>query len=174
MLDSAKLSRLQFLSRVIIRETDHLLVTNRRVFNNLMTPERARRLAHDTADSEQVDAFVSRFGRLQDTLGNRLLPELLDALGEPVGAVIDNLDRAEKLKLVSSADHWMSMRRLRNQMVHEYIEDPKVLSDALQTGHAFVTNLEEASVATIRTLAMHEWGDIAVISEFLSDRNPSG
>ena len=30
------------------------------------------------------------------------------------------------------------MRKLRNQMVHEYIEDRVVLTDALQAGHAFV------------------------------------
>ena len=32
----------------------------------------------------------------------------------------------------------MTMRRLRNQMVHEYIEDAMVLKSALQAGHHFV------------------------------------
>jgi uncharacterized protein with HEPN domain len=36
-----------------------------------------------------------------------------------------------------SADGWMEMRRLRNQMVHEYIEDLAVLASALRSGHAF-------------------------------------
>jgi uncharacterized protein YutE (UPF0331/DUF86 family) len=31
------------------------------------------------------------------------------------------------------------MRKLRNQMVHEYIEDPEILANALQSGHGFVT-----------------------------------
>jgi hypothetical protein len=30
------------------------------------------------------------------------------------------------------------MRKLRNQMVHEYIEDVYVLMSALKAGHAFV------------------------------------
>jgi hypothetical protein len=30
------------------------------------------------------------------------------------------------------------LHNLRNQMVHEYVEDPVVLSSALQTGHDFV------------------------------------
>jgi len=42
----------------------------------------------------------------------------------------------------------MTMRNLRNQMVHEYIEDPVVLSSALQTGHAFVPTL----IAILRTV----------------------
>lgn len=37
------------------------------------------------------------FWRLQDTIGDKLIPALLRALGEPQGAVIDNLDRAERL-----------------------------------------------------------------------------
>ena len=32
----------------------------------------------------------------------------------------------------------MTMRQLRNQMVHEYIEDPVILVSALNAGHAFV------------------------------------
>lgn len=37
------------------------------------------------------------------------------------------------------------MRNLRNQMVHEYVEDPVVLNSALQTGHAFVPALVAAA-----------------------------
>ena len=91
--------------------------------------------------AERIDAFVSRFGRLQDTVGDKLLPTLLSALAETPGAAIDNLDKAEKLGLLVSADEWMVMRRLRNQMVHEYIEDLTVLSSALRSGHAFVPAL---------------------------------
>jgi uncharacterized protein with HEPN domain len=55
--------------------------------------------------------------------------------------VIDNLDRAERLGLLTSADEWLVMRNLRNQMVHEYVEDVVVLNDALQTAHTFVPAL---------------------------------
>ena len=37
------------------------------------------------------------------------------------------------------------MRRLRNQMVHEYIEDLTVLTNALANGHAFVPVLVAAA-----------------------------
>ena len=38
----------------------------------------------------------------------------------------------------------MTMRRLRNQMVHEYIKDATVLKSALQAGHNFVPVLLDA------------------------------
>ncbi|MCX8086488.1 MAG: hypothetical protein N3C63_06225 [Rhodocyclaceae bacterium] len=40
------------------------------------------------------------------------------------------------------AQAWIDMRRLRNQMVHEYVEDPAVLASALTAGHGFVPVLE--------------------------------
>jgi hypothetical protein len=39
----------------------------------------------------------------------------------------------------------MTMRTLRNQMVHEYVEDPAVLISALQSGHAYVAVLITAA-----------------------------
>ena len=74
-----------------------------------------------------------------------MLPALLSALAERTGPAIDNLDKAEKLGLIESADSWMKMRRLRNQMVHEYIEDLAVLISALRSGHAFVPVLVAAA-----------------------------
>ena len=47
--------------------------------------------------------------------------------------------------LIASSDNWMVMRSLRNQMVHEYIEDLAILSTALQSGHEFVSELIEAA-----------------------------
>ena len=37
------------------------------------------------------------------------------------------------------------MRKLRNQMVHEYVEDLAVLSSALRSGHAYVPALVAAA-----------------------------
>ena len=76
-----------------------------------------------------------RFGRLQDTVGDKFLPALLAALDETPGSAINNLDGAERLGWVDSADTWMAMRRLRNQVIHEYVEDPALLTSALETAH---------------------------------------
>lgn len=134
-------ARLEFLSRVTQKECAHLLDTDRRLFSDLFTIEEARKVAADPILAERLDAFVSRFGRLQDTIGDKLLPALLVALAEKTGPAIDNLDRAEKFGFIESTDTWLEMRKLRNQMVHEYIEDLTVFSDALRSGHAFVPTL---------------------------------
>ena len=145
MLVPALAARLAFLSRVTDKECHNLLETDRRLFSNLSTLEEAKKLDTDPVLAERLDAFVSRFGRLQDTVGDKLLPALLTALAEKPGAAIDNLDRAEKLGLIDSVDTWMAMRKLRNQMVHAYIEDLAVLSSALRNGHDFVPTLVKSA-----------------------------
>jgi len=149
--------RLKFLIRVVGKECKYLTTTDQRLFGGLFTLEQASRLESDADLAERVDAFVGRFGRLQDTVGDKLLPCLLGALGEKSSAVIDNLDRAERLGLLKSADQWMAMRNLRNQMVHEYVEDPAVLHSALQTGHSFVPELLAAANKMISEIERRGW-----------------
>ena len=139
------LNRLQFLVRVAVKERRYLQETDSRLFDTPLTLERVTQLEMQPDLAERVDAFVGRFGRLQDTLGDKLLPMLLAALGESPAGAIDNLDKAERLGLIRSADDWLSMRQLRNQMVHEYVEDTTLLVNALQSGHDFVPMLVEAA-----------------------------
>lgn len=150
--------RLQFLMRVVRKECQHLATTDQRLFGEPFTPERASQLETNPDLAERVEAFVGRFGRLQDTLGDKLLPVLLVALGETPAAAIDNLDRAERLGLIVSADEWLTMRKLRNQMVHEYVEDLAVLASALQTGHDFIPLLTNAANNLIAEIEQRNWG----------------
>jgi hypothetical protein len=141
--------RLQFLSRVIHKECQYLQETDQRLFTEPFTLQSIQQIERDPVLAERLDAFVSRFGRLQDNLGDKLLPQLLSAMAEPIGAVMENLDRAEKLGWLASADTWIEIRKLRNQMVHEYIEDAAILIDALQSGHAYVPVLISAAASLI-------------------------
>jgi hypothetical protein len=149
--------RLQFLVRVVRRECTHLTATDNRLFAEHFTTQRAKSLDDYPDEAERVEAFVGRFGRLQDTLGDKLLPAYFAALGEEVGAVIDNLDRAERLGLIASADDWLAIRKLRNQMVHEYIEDPVILASALQMGHEFVPALVGVADALVSAIDRRDW-----------------
>ncbi len=153
-----QLARLGFLVRVVGKECRHLETTDRRLFVVPMTPERVTTLEDDPDLAERVEAFVSRFGRLQDTLADKLLPALLAALSESVGAQLDNLDRAERLGWIGSADAWLTIRQLRNQMVHEYMEDLALLTSALQSGHDFVAILLDAAQAMTQQVASRGWG----------------
>lgn len=139
-----QIERLQFLVRVVEREIKHLQMTDDRLFAEPLTLEQFAGLDEDQALSERIEAFVSRFGRLQDTLGDKLLPRLLQLVQEKATSMVDNLDRAERLGWIVSADQWLVARKLRNQMVHEYIEDLNVLLDALQAGHILVADIVEA------------------------------
>ena len=60
---------------------------------------------------------------------------------EGVGAVLENLDRAEKLGLIEGADDWLAVRKLRNLMVHEYIDRAETLHMALYSAHEHVAML---------------------------------
>jgi hypothetical protein len=137
--------RLRHLARVVGKECVHLSGTDQRLFAGGFGLDQAKRLETDPELAERVEAFVGRFGRLQDTLGDKLLPLLLSALGEKSTVAVDNLDRAERLGIIESTEDWMAMRQLRNQMVHEYVEDLVILTSALQSGHAFVPALIDAA-----------------------------
>lgn len=150
--------RLQFLSRVVRKESRHLASTDQRLFASGFTLTQANQLESDPDLAERVEAFVGRFGRLQDTLGDKLLPLLLAALGEKPFAFIDSMDRAERLGLIASVDEWMAMRELRNQMIHEYVEDPAVLTTALQSGHAYVPTLLAAADKMLAEIQRRGWG----------------
>jgi len=156
-IDTQQAARIQFLARVVRKESQHLGITDQRLFVQEFTPERVRQLETDVGMAEQVEAFVGRFSRLQDTLGDKLLPALLTALGEKTAAVIDNLDRAERLGWINSADEWMTMRNLRNQMVHDYVEDPIILANALQTGHGGVPTLVAAANKMLAEIEQRGW-----------------
>ena len=100
-------------------------------------------LDNNDLHSEMLDAFVSRYGRLQDTLGDKLLPAMLRGSLEKTGSQLDNLLRAEKLGWIESTQIWIEMRELRNRLVHEYIESPSNLLSALQQALKCVTILIE-------------------------------
>lgn len=143
--DTELTARLHFLCRVTRKESEYLQETDARLFSTPLDIEALGHLTRDSALAERLDAFVSRFGRLQDRLADKLLPTLLDTMAERRASAIENLDRAEKLGWLTSTEDWLVMRKRRNQMVHEYIEDLVVLQNALTAGHGFVSTLVDTT-----------------------------
>jgi len=127
--------RLAFLSRVVEKEIRHLSYSSNQVFSEPFTLERANSLLTDEEFSQQLEAFSSRFCRLQDTVGDKLIPTWLKALNEPTGAAIDNLDKAEKLGVLASVGIWLETSQTRNQMIHEYIESLEILTTAVNLAY---------------------------------------
>ena len=128
-------ARLQFLSRVVAKEIKHLEYASTQVFEPTLSYEAVEKLDTTPELAMKVEAFTSRFCRLQDTLGDKLLPALLQALGEPTRALLINLEKAEKYGWLESSEQWITLRQLRNQMIHEYIENAQTLFDALTTAN---------------------------------------
>ena len=113
------------------KEVKHLNITSNRIKALEPNLSWVETLENNIEHSEMLDAFVARFGRLQDTLGDKLLPALLRASLESTGSQLDNLLRAEKLGWVESSEHWIEIRTLRNRLVHEYMNSPDDLLQAL-------------------------------------------
>lgn len=91
---------------------------------------------YKTLNEEQVaflDHFLFRFAKLQDLIGQRLFPTILLFLGEDIkqSPFIDRLHRLEQLNLIESGKDWQRLRLLRNQLAHEYTNDPEVGTEAL-------------------------------------------
>jgi len=156
-IPQTKLLRLQFLARIVQKEILHLGITDQRLFPAPLTRQMLENLDEHIELAERIDAFVARFGRLQDTVGDKLLPQYLNALGEATGPAIDNLNRAEKFGLIHSAELWITLRELRNQMVHEYMEDIEQLANALNTAHEHVATLSNDAGNILADMASRGW-----------------
>lgn len=158
-IDNDKKIRLQFLCRVVKKEVNHLTKTVEKLFKTDFSIERAKTLDVDDELSERLEAFTSRFARLQDTLGDKLIPNLLDALNEKKRTQIDNLDMAERLGWLPYAEDWQVIRQLRNQMVHEYIEDLNILVSAINSAYHFVPILKSLEQNLIKEMQQRNWLD---------------
>lgn len=70
---------------------------------------------------DHLEALTSRFARLSDILTQKIF-RLIDEIDlETPGTLRDRLNRAEKKSLISSAESFVQMRFLRNDIAHEYM-----------------------------------------------------
>jgi uncharacterized protein with HEPN domain len=77
----------------------------------------------DNETLEIFDSFATRFLRLYEVLINQNLRTCLQLLGEYQKTTIDNLNKAESLDMITSADDFNYIRMLRNKVAHEYVEE---------------------------------------------------
>lgn len=136
--------RLVFLLMVAEKECKHLMDTSNRLSLEAIDQSWVKFLESDTTLSERVDAFVARFGRLQDHLGDKLIPELLKQMLEKPASAIENLSRMEKLGLLESVASWVEARNLRNKLVHEYVVDASEFAATLNRALKLVPILTRA------------------------------
>ena len=81
--------------------------------------------SHD--DLDRFESLTSRFARLSDILIQKTF-RLIDEIDlENTGTVRDRINRAEKKELIDSADVFVEIRMLRNDIAHEYL--PEAIKD---------------------------------------------
>jgi len=113
------------------KEVAHLAYTHRTLFAQPIDLQWVQALAEREDLAEKIDAFVSRFGRLQDHIGEKLIPRFVALLGSEPKSLLDNLAYAEKTGWLDSAEAFVSARKLRNLLVHEYMAEAELFLEAL-------------------------------------------
>ena len=135
--------RLVFLLDIVCREGRHLLGTAERLFHGTVDGAWVEGLEQDAELAERVDAFVARFGRMQDSIGDKLVPELRRQMLETPAAALDNLNRMEKLGLLPSVLDWVEARNLRDLLAQDDLWDADEFAAALNLAHRLVSSLVE-------------------------------
>ena len=123
--------------RIVHKESQHLEWSRRRLFQHPIDPEWVEALESHPELAERLEAFVSRYGRLQDTIAQKLLPRWLLALAEEPGSQIEVLNRAERLGVIENTERWLEARQLRNRLVHEYMEDSAAFATDIQLAEGY-------------------------------------
>lgn len=79
-----------------------------------------------------LDMATTRFGKLQDVMGAKIFPLILEILEED-GAISfrDKLNRLEKLGFIDNANWWSDLRNIRNELTQEYPDNYSLLADSL-------------------------------------------
>ncbi len=75
------------------------------------------------------DAYLKRFASMQDFLGAKIFPLLLDVAGIGSSKMSEVLGLIEKEEIIDSISHWTELRHVRNELEHDYPDD---LQEALQ------------------------------------------
>ena len=80
----------------------------------------------DSYSEDEFDDFenlVGRYARSIDVIMNKVFRSIDAVELEDGGTMIDVVNRAEKRRLVESADRLRTLKDLRNDIVHEYETD---------------------------------------------------
>lgn len=92
-----------------------------------------------------LDQFSTRFAKLQDAMGAKLFPAVLELTKEQghYPAFLDKLNRLEKIGAIESADQWLLLREMRNEFSHDYPDDPAIQAAILNKAYPLANELLE-------------------------------
>jgi hypothetical protein len=99
---------------------------------------------------EHIDQFLFRFAKLQDAIGEKLFVLLLEFLKEENTKnkpFIDILNRLEQLGLLTDKNVWLELRKIRNNIAHQYEDEPQQAAEALNAIYLTQHTLEAIYLA---------------------------
>ena len=93
---------------------------------------------------EHIDQLIFRFTKIQDGIGRRLIPLIIEAIEADTSEMtfIDKLNRLEKFGLMEPGE-WNIYRKIRNDLTHSYPEEKETLLEAINEAVAIVQRLDE-------------------------------
>lgn len=113
------------------RESVHLRYTYSTLYEEPIDLAWVEALSRREDLAEKIDAFVGRFGRLQDHIGDKLLPIFIKLVGGQPRTLLDTVAYSERMGWVENGEEFVGSRKLRNFLVHEYMTDPEFFLEAL-------------------------------------------
>lgn len=82
---------------------------------------------------QAIDQYLFRFSKLQDTIGEKIFKLIIsqyNSTEEPI-TFADMLNQLEKFDFIFSAKEWMNLRKIRNDISHQYDDEANEMSLAI-------------------------------------------
>ncbi len=88
---------------------------------------------------EAIDQYLFRFAKLQDTLGQRLFRVIVSEYVEDINQLtfLDILNQLEKIGILKDVNIWKRLRDIRNNISHQYDDEPQEMAEALNSVFAY-------------------------------------
>lgn len=82
---------------------------------------------------EAIDQYLFRFSKLQDTLGMKLFKMIVSDYVDSIDELtfFDILNTLEKIGVLEDANVWKRLRSIRNDIAHQYDDEPQEMAEAL-------------------------------------------
>ncbi|MDQ7085412.1 MAG: hypothetical protein Q9M36_11025 [Sulfurovum sp.] len=107
-------------------------------------PLSARRYENlEDEEVEAIDQYLFRFSKLQDTLGKRVFKLILSEYEDGIEQLtfLDILNGLEKIGALEDVNIWKRLRDIRNDISHQYDDEPEDMAEALNNIFAYKEEL---------------------------------
>ncbi len=82
---------------------------------------------------KNIDQYLFRFTKMQDTIGENIFRLIAEDFVEDINKLtfIDTLNQLEKVRILDSVEDWKNLRKIRNNIAHQYDDEVDEMADAI-------------------------------------------